>query len=179
MYMHEYGQVYTKHLEVRIGTQSLGAGVASSSKCLDCTVCLGIWTPVCMIVHQDDSELSRPPLSFILRNLLSSSNTNFYVNYWIPHLQGFFHKSYSFAEFLIHIMNYFLNIESSAFTWISFSYIIFTLKNSFLITSLLFFFLWGLVLNSYYAQLLFNHFSCDFLVRLQYLADQVSLPFYK
>lgn len=31
-----------------------------------------------------------------------------------------------------------------------------------------FFFLWGLVLDSYYAQLSFNHFSCDFLVRLQY-----------
>lgn len=129
------------------------------------------------------SYLSRPPLSFILRNLLSSSNANFYLNYWIPHLQGFFHKSYSFDEFLIHIMNYFLNIvESSAFTWISFSYIIFTLKNSFLITSLLFFFLWGLVLDSYYAHLSFNHFSCDFFGELtvsMYLADQVLLPFYK
>lgn len=79
--------------------------------------------------------LSRPPLSFILWNRLSSSNANFYLNYWIPHLQVFFHKPYSFAEFLIHIMNYFLNIvELSAFTWTSFSFITFTLKNSFSIT---------------------------------------------
>lgn len=113
-----------------------------------------------------------------------SSNTNFYLNYWIPHLQVFFsHKPYCFAEFLIHIMNYFLNIvESSAFTWISFSYITFTLKNSFLIASFLFFFLGGLVLDSYYAQLSSNHFSCDFFGELtvsMYLADQVSLPFYE
>lgn len=44
------------------------------------------------------------------------------------------------------------------------------------------FFLGGLVLDSYYAQLSFNHFSCDFFGELtvsMYLADQVSLPFYE
>lgn len=96
----------------------------------------------------------------------------------------FFHKPYSFAEFLIHIMNYFLNIvELSAFTWISFGFITFTLKNSFSITcTSFFFFLWGLVFDSYYVQLSLNHFSCDFFGELtvsMYLVDQVLLPFYK
>lgn len=45
-----------------------------------------------------------------------------------------------------------------------------------------FFFLWGLVFDSYYAQLSLNHFSCDFFGELtvsMYLVDKVLLPFYK